>query len=132
MPKRLDQISVLILEDETHTRGIIRSLLRQIGVRHIGEAPDGERGILELIRTRPDVVLCDVHMEPVGGREFLERVRDNQLTEVNATPIIFLTADAERDTVLFAKEHRISGYLVKPINANQLRERISVALCIPL
>lgn len=130
MPKRIDSISVLVIEDESHTRNIIRSLLRQIGVRHISEAPDGERGILELIRARPDVVLCDVHMEPVGGREFLERVRANQLEAINQTPIIFLTADAEKDTVLFAREHRISGYLVKPINANQLKERISSALVV--
>jgi two-component system chemotaxis response regulator CheY len=128
MPKRLDQISVLIIEDETHTRHTIRSQLRQIGVRHIAEASDGERGILELIRARPDIVLCDVHMEPVGGREFLERVRANQLAAIKWTPIIFLTADAEKETVLFAKDHQVTGYLVKPINANQLKERISLAL----
>jgi two-component system chemotaxis response regulator CheY len=50
------------------------------------------------------------------------------MVEVADTPIVLLTADAKTDTVLHAKEHAVSGYLVKPVSATQLKLRID-AIC---
>lgn len=118
------KLKVLVVEDETHTRTIIKALLRQIGVRVIMEAANGRDGLIEVVRDPPHIVLCDVHMKPVDGREFLKTLRELKIDGVKDTPVVFLTADAQRDTVQFAKEHAISGYIVKPPSVASLRARI--------
>jgi two-component system, chemotaxis family, chemotaxis protein CheY len=122
------QISILIIEDDKHTRAPIRRMLLQLGIRSIAETEDGRSGYAELLRTRPDLVSCDVHMEPVDGRAFLKQLREAKLPGIAHTPVVFLTGDAQRDTVLFAKEHAINGYLVKPVSLNGLKSRIDSAL----
>ncbi len=122
------QFTILIVEDDIHTRALIRRMLHQIGLRSIVEAPDGRAGYAELLRTRPDLVLCDVHMEPVDGRAFLAHLREAKLPGIAETPVIFLTGDAQRDTVLFAKDHAINGYLVKPVSLADLKAHIDKVL----
>lgn len=122
------QLSILLVEDDAHTRSLIRRMLLQLGVRSIAEAEDGQSGYLELLRTRPDLVFCDVHMAPVDGRAFLHKLRVSPLAGIAHTPVVFLTGDAQRDTVIFAKEHAINGYLVKPVSPADLKSRIDAAL----
>ncbi|MBI1208610.1 MAG: response regulator [Azospirillum sp.] len=122
------KLKVLIVEDESYTRQIIRNLLYQLGVRSIAEAPNGRDGLLELIRVRPDVVLCDVHMKPISGLELLKQLRTVKIPEIAATPVVMLTADSSKDTVMFARELAVNGYLVKPIGLSQLKARIDAAV----
>ena len=119
-------VTVLIVEDDATTRSSIRSQLRQIGIPTIIEAADGKAGLNEVARTRPTMVLCDVHMKPVDGRQFLKMVRTVNVEWVKNIPIIFITADANPETVSFAKEYHVNGYIVKPISVNDLRSRIEL------
>jgi two-component system chemotaxis response regulator CheY len=121
-----EKVKVLVIEDELHTRSIIRSQLLQLGVREIAEAHDGKSGMLQVVKARPHLIFCDVHMAPIGGLEFLKSLRELKVAKLNELPVIFLTADAQRDTVLFAKEHAVNGYLVKPVSAAQLKAQIDV------
>jgi two-component system chemotaxis response regulator CheY len=70
-------------------------------------------------------------MEPVDGLSFLKALRAAKLKTVRETPVVFLTADAKRDTVLVAKELRVNGYLVKPVALSDLRARIDAVLTPP-
>ena len=121
-------VTVLVIEDEPNTRLLIKRLLLQIGIISVLEAGDGKAGLDEAMRTRPTMILCDVHMEPVDGRQFLKSLRGLNVRDLATTPVIFLTADAQTDTVLFAKEHQVNGYLVKPVSLTQLRARIDAVL----
>ena len=121
-------VTVLVIEDEPNTRLLIKRLLLQIGIISVLEAGDGKAGLDEAMRTRPTMILCDVHMEPVDGRQFLKSLRGLKVRDLATTPVIFLTADAQTDTVLFAKEHQVNGYLVKPVSLTQLRARIDAVL----
>ncbi len=123
-----EEFSVLIVDDEQFARQIVRNLLIQIGIRRIHEAADGKAGLLELLRVKPSMVLCDVHMKPIDGRQFLKTVRETKVARVAATPVVFLTADAQPDTVQFAKEHAANGYLVKPVSFAQLKQRIDAVI----
>ena len=121
-------VTVLIVEDEATTRAGIRSQLRQIGIRTIVEAADGKAGLAEVARTRPTLVLCDVHMQPMDGRQFLKLVRTVKVDWVRNIPIVFLTADTKAETVAFAKEYQVNGYLVKPVLLADLKARIDAVL----
>jgi two-component system, chemotaxis family, chemotaxis protein CheY len=123
-----EDIRVLVLEDEVHIRKIICRLLRQIGVQLIHEAENGEEGFKEMIRVRPQLILCDIHMEPINGLEFLQRLRGLSKPEFSELPVVFLTADMKSETVEFAKGLRVDGYLVKPVSFTALKDRIDVVL----
>ncbi len=123
-----DSTAALIVEDDPHTRALIKRMLLHIGIRSIAEAADGQSGLLEVMRTRPDIVFCDVHMEPIDGRAFLKAVRESKLPAIRRTPIVFLTGDAHKDTVEFAKDHAVNGYLVKPVSPADLKARLDAIL----
>lgn len=121
-------IVVLVIEDMVSVRKLIRNMLVQIGIRTVLEAGDGKAGLDEAVKFKPTLILCDVHMEPVGGREFLSTLRALETRAVAMTPVIFLTSDSKSDTVTFAKEHRVSGYLVKPVSLGKLKSQVDAAL----
>jgi len=121
-------VTVLIVEDEPNTRALIRSQLRQMGIETVIEAADGKAGLAELSRTRPTIVLCDIHMQPVDGLQFLKMVRSVKVEWVKNIPIIFLTADAKPETVKFARDHQVNGYIVKPVTLGDLTQRIDAVL----
>ncbi|MEI8394723.1 MAG: response regulator [Rhodospirillaceae bacterium] len=118
--------SVLVVDDEDFARDVVRKLLGHIGIHRIHEAADGRKGLLELLRIKPSVVLCDVQMTPIDGRQFLKTLRDSKVAGISATPVIFLTADSKPDTVMFAKEYSADGYLVKPISLIHLKQRLDM------
>jgi len=120
------KLKILIVEDEPYTREIIRKQLYQIGVRSFAEASDGRTGMQEVVRTRPDIVFCDVHMGDFGGLAFLEGLRKVKIQGIDRTPVVMLTADSSQDTVMFAKEKTVQGYLVKPVSSQQLKQRIDL------
>ncbi|MEQ8584850.1 MAG: response regulator [Thalassobaculaceae bacterium] len=128
---RYENVRVLVLEDEVHIRQIICRLLRQIGFRLIHDVANGADGFKELLRVNPQVILCDIHMEPIDGLTFLRKLRGLGKPELSRVPVIFLTADAQRETVVVAKDLRVDGYLVKPVSPKQLKERIDAVLSPP-
>ncbi len=118
------KLKVLLVEDESYTRQLVSGLLRQLGIRAIAEAADGKAGLLEILRTRPDIVFCDIHMTPISGLELLKQLRAVKIPDLAATPVIMLTADAGNEAVLGAKTLMANGYLVKPVSLNALKTRI--------
>ena len=111
-----ENLRVLVLEDEDYIRKIICRLLRQIGFRLINEAENGVDGLREIMRVRPHLILCDIHMEPMDGITFLRKLRGLGNDPLTQVPVIFLTADKQRETVVSAKELRVDGYLAKPVS----------------
>ena len=118
------KLSVLLIEDEAYTRNLLRRMLAQIGVQSIIEQGNGKDGLMEIVRTRPDIVFCDIHMKPMNGLQVLEGVRGIKVKGVNETPVIMLTADSAEESVRAALKHNVNGYLVKPVSPAQLKERI--------
>ena len=118
------RLRVLVVEDEPYTRSTIKRLLHQCGVREVVDAPNGAEGFSLLLGFKPHVVFCDIHMEPVGGMDFLRMVRESTGEDISATHVVFLTADAMKDTVFAARDLRIDGYLVKPANILRIKARL--------
>lgn len=118
------RLSVLVIEDQPFVRRVIDQILRQIGFRHIFQAADGESGLAQCACSMPDLVICDINMEPVSGLEFLARLRSGTENIDNQTPVIFLTNHAERETVMKAISLGVDSFVVKPPSFNSLKERI--------
>ena len=127
-PGAYEGITVLVIDDMQSMRMLIKRLLLQIGITQVVDAADGKTGLDEALRTTPTIILCDVHMEPVDGLQFLKTLRGLKQRQIALTPVIFLTSDSKTDTVVFAKEHHVNGYLVKPVSLTQLKSRIDAVL----
>lgn len=130
-PTLYERLSILLVDDESYTRQLIRQQLSQLGIRSIAEASNGKDGLLELLRTRPHIVFCDIHMKPIGGLEFLRQLRAVKIADIAATAVVMLTADAGSDAVMSARELAANGYLVKPVALNQLKTRIDAIIAPP-
>lgn len=119
---------VMVVEDEKIMRTFILNNLRRLGVQDIFAFEDGAAALQEVAKLKPDLVLTDVHMQPMGGIEFVRQLRDMENPQLKAVKVIFLSADASAATVGEALPLGVSGYIVKPPALNALAAKIVQAL----
>ena len=127
-------IKILLIDDEPFIRQTLRHILIQIGLpsSNIYEAESAGTGQNEAMRMRPSLVFCDIHMPIADGFTFLDNLRKCPMATVAATPVVMLTSDASEEAVLSAKNHKVSGYLVKPVSINNVKKAIERALKVTL
>lgn len=123
------QLSVVVVDDNSFMRKIVRGLLSTIGVKEITEASDGIAA-LELIReTKPDLLILDWEMPLLNGPELVQIIRSPGVFPYPELPIIMLTAHGDRWRVIEAARLGINEFACKPISAKVLRDRmISIML----
>jgi two-component system chemotaxis response regulator CheY len=115
-------IKVLVVDDYKTMTRIIRNLLKQIEVNDSDEAADGHEALAKLRAGNFDLVISDWNMQPMTGLDLLKEVRaDGRL---KAMPFIMVTAESKTENVVAAKQAGVSNYIVKPFNAETLREKI--------
>lgn len=122
--KRLQSLSVLIVEDSAFIRRMVRHLLLTIGVNQINEAADGIEGLEAIRLIVPDLVLLDWEMPLLNGPELVRIVRSPGVFPIPDLPIIILSAHRERWRVMEAMRLGVNEYLVKPVSAETLQSRI--------
>jgi DNA-binding response OmpR family regulator len=124
-------LGILVIDDSAYMRKIVRNLLINIGVKTIYEAGDGIAG-LEAIRTVvPDVVILDWELPLLNGSELARIVRSPGVFPTPEVPIIMLSAYGERWRVVEAARIGVNEYLVKPVSAKALFDRLTAILAKP-
>ena len=113
---------VLIVDDYNTMVRIIRNLLRQLGFEHIDDASDGSSALAKMQERKYGLVISDWNMEPMSGYELLQEVRADPA--LAALPFIMVTAESKTENVIAAKKAGVSNYIVKPFNAQTLRNKI--------
>lgn len=113
---------VLIVDDYKTMLRIIRNLLKQLGFDNVDEATDGSTA-LQRMRDKPyGLVISDWNMEPMTGLQLLREVRaDAQLKHI---PFVMVTAESKTENVIAAKEAGVTNYIVKPFNAETLKQKL--------
>lgn len=119
---------VVVVDDEAIMRTFILNSLRRLGIQDLFAFEDGATALSEVIKLKPDLVLTDVHMQPVGGIEFVRQLRGLSNNQISNTKVIFLSADSSMSTVGEALPLGVSGYLVKPPSLAALSAKIEAAL----
>jgi two-component system, chemotaxis family, chemotaxis protein CheY len=113
---------VLIVDDYKTMLRIIANLLKQLGFANVDEATDGATA-LRLLRTNPyGLVISDWNMEPMTGLQLLKEVRADD--RLKTTPFIMVTAESKTENVVAAKQAGVNNYIVKPFNAETLKQKI--------
>lgn len=132
MVASLSNVDALIVDDEAFVRKTLTQMLRLAGVRRVTEANNGRHALSELLalpdQQLPNLILCDLEMELMGGLEFLQKLRDHENEMLSSIPVIISTAHTDSQTVKAAASRRIDGYLVKPFTAGKLQARIETIL----
>ncbi|MGK9452077.1 chemotaxis response regulator CheY [Acidithiobacillus caldus] len=115
-------IQILVVDDFSTMRRIIRNLLRELGFSNFDEAEDGVQA-LQKLRAKPfDLVVSDWNMPNMQGIDLLRAIRADP--RLRYTPVLMVTAEAKRENILEAAKAGVNGYIVKPFNAETLREKL--------
>ena len=114
--------NVLIVDDYKTMVRIIRNLLKQLDFNNVEEATDGREALSKLRAGNFGLVISDWNMQPMTGLDLLKEVRAD--ARLNSTPFIMITAESKTENVVAARAAGVSNYIVKPFNAETLREKI--------
>ena len=114
----------VIADDEVLIRMYIREILENNGYEVAGEAEDGMDAVTVCREQRPDFVIMDINMPVMDGYEATREIRKFSLQ----VPIIAVTAFAYASDEQKAMENGFNAYMSKPINAGQLRTKITSIL----
>jgi two-component system chemotaxis response regulator CheY len=113
---------VMVVDDFSTMRRIVKNILKQLGYENIEEAEDGAQAFNKLQSGGADFIVTDWNMPNMSGLELLKAVRaDGSLKEV---PVLMVTAEAEKENIIAAVEAGVSNYIVKPFTAETLKEKI--------
>jgi two-component system chemotaxis response regulator CheY len=116
------QIKILIVDDFSTMRRIIKNLLRDLGYANTSEADDGKTALPMLQSGNFDFLITDWNMPSMTGIDLLKHVRaDDKLKKL---PVLIVTAEAKRDQIVEAAHAGVNGYVVKPFTAAALQEKI--------
>jgi two-component system, chemotaxis family, chemotaxis protein CheY len=119
-------LKVLIVDDYSTMRRIVRNLLNQIGITDPDEADTGQSALEKLRSSRFDVVIADWTMQPMSGLDLLKAIRaDHRLKD---TRFIIVTADHKAENIIAAKEAGVNNYIVKPFDASTLKKRLEAVV----
>ncbi|HUA53051.1 MAG TPA: response regulator [Candidatus Sulfotelmatobacter sp.] len=115
-------MNVLIVDDYKTMLRIIRNLLKQLGFDNVDEASDGATALARLREKDFGLVISDWNMEPMTGLQLLKEVRsDAKLAHI---PFVMVTAESKTENVIAAKEAGVTNYIVKPFNAETLKQKL--------
>jgi two-component system, chemotaxis family, chemotaxis protein CheY len=116
-------MKILVVDDFSTMRRIIKNILKQLNFSNIIEADDGSTALEALQREKVDFVISDWHMPKMTGLELLKAIRaDDALKHI---PFMMVTAESQQEIILEAIKEGVSNYIVKPFMAETLNQKIN-------
>lgn len=131
MATGLEALSVLLADDNPHMREIVSVLLSNYGIKHIRSVHDGGQALNVLQNWAPDLAIVDFKMDPIDGVEFTRRVRTDASSRNVYLPVIMMTGHSARSRVYEARDAGVTEFVVKPVNARTLLDRIMAVIYRP-
>ena len=120
------KMPILIVDDYKTMLRIVRNLLKRVGFENVDEAAGGTEAFNKMKEKKYGLVISDWNMEPVTGLDLLKQVRGNGSTK--DIPFIAITAESTAENVIATKEEGVSNYIVKPFNAETLKQKLTTVL----
>ena len=115
-------MKILIVDDFSTMRRIIKNLLRDLGFNNTDEADDGNTGLPKLQSGNFDFLVTDWNMPGMTGIDLLRAVRADE--KLKTLPVLMVTAEAKKEQIILAAQEGVNGYIVKPFTAQTLKEKI--------
>lgn len=115
-------MKVLIVDDFSTMRRIIKNLLRDLGFTNTFEADDGHTALPMLKEGDFEFVVTDWNMPIMQGIDLLKEIRKDP--DLKHLPVLMVTAEAKREQIIEAAQAGVNGYIVKPFTAGTLKEKL--------
>jgi two-component system chemotaxis response regulator CheY len=119
-------IKILIVDDFSTMRKIVKNILLQLGFKDILEADDGTTALELLKKQKVDLIISDWNMHKMPGIELLKTIRsDGELKNIK---FIMVTAEAQKENVIEAIKCGVNQYVIKPFTPETLKEKLEKVL----
>ena len=119
-------MKVLVVDDFSTMRRIVKNLLRDLGFTNIQEADDGSTALPMLQGGDFDFVVTDWNMPGMQGIDLLKAIRaDSSLAHI---PVLLITADAKQEQIVMAAHAGVNGYIVTPFTAATIQNKLEKIL----
>lgn len=115
-------LKILVVDDFSTMRRIVKNLLNELGYSDISEADDGKTALPMLQNGQFDFVVTDWNMPGMPGIELLKAIRADE--RLKGMPVLMVTAEAQREQIIEAAKAGVSGYIVKPFTGQTLKEKL--------
>jgi len=115
-------IKVLVVDDMSTMRRIIRTILNQLGYTNVEEAENGKQALAKLKKEKFDFLITDWNMPEMDGLSLVKAVRSDE--ELKGLPILMVTAEAKKESVIEALKAGVNNYIVKPFTPEILKEKM--------
>ncbi|PCI30605.1 MAG: chemotaxis protein CheY [SAR324 cluster bacterium] len=113
---------ILVVDDFSTMRRIVKNILRQLGFNNVAEADDGTTALAKLKTEKIDFVVTDWNMPKMSGLELLKEIRsDDSMKDI---PVLMVTAEALQENIIAAIKAGVSNYIVKPFDAATMSDKI--------
>jgi len=116
-------MKILVVDDFSTMRRIVKNLLGDLGFKNLDEADDGNTALPKLQSGNFDFLVTDWNMPGMTGIELLKHVRADP--KLASLPVLMVTAESKREQIIEAAQAGVNGYVVKPFTAGTLEEKIS-------
>ncbi len=113
---------ILIVDDFSTMRRIVKNILRQLNLNNVVEADDGTTAWEVLNSDHIDFIISDWNMPQMTGIELLRKVRASE--DFGHLPFLMVTAEAQQANIIEAAQARVSNYIVKPFTADTMKQKI--------
>ena len=116
-------MKILVVDDFSTMRRIIKNLLKDLGFANIQEADDGNTALPMLQQGDFDFVVTDWNMPGMQGIDLLRAIRaDANLKHI---PVLMVTAEAKKEQIVAAAQAGVNGYVIKPFTAGTLKAKLA-------
>jgi len=116
-------MKILVVDDFSTMRRIVKNLLSDLGFKNIDEADDGNTALPKLKSGNFDFLVTDWNMPGMTGIDLLKAVRADP--SLASLPVLMVTAESKREQIIEAAQAGVNGYVVKPFTAGTLEEKIN-------
>lgn len=117
-----NSMKILVVDDFSTMRRIVKNVLSQLGFENVDEAEDGAQAYAKLQGGGYGMVVADWNMPNMDGFELLKNVRNNPA--LKDLPFLMVTAESEKDKVIAAIQAGVNNYIVKPFTAEVFKEKM--------
>ncbi len=117
-------IKILVLDNDPRMLGLVQGILSDLGFKHVFTGSDGKEGLSILDKEQVHLIITDWTMQPMDGIDFVKRVRSLPDAFYRVIPIILLTARAEEEDVIAARDAGVTEFIAKPFTVKRLVDRI--------
>ncbi|HLA36294.1 MAG TPA: chemotaxis response regulator CheY [Rhodocyclaceae bacterium] len=117
------KLRILVVDDFSTMRRIVRNLLKELGYTNVDEAEDGAVALQKLKGGGFEFVVSDWNMPNMDGLTLLQSVRADP--NLRRLPFLMITAEAKKENIIAAAQAGASGYIVKPFTAATLADKLT-------